>query len=196
MPTPSSFRPFTTFELKPFLVATPDDLAQIQKKYLLLSRQHHPDRVSQSDTHAQEQAEDISSKLNFDFSQLKDFWKLVEVVLSQGLQNAACPIRSPHQSPPELAVDYFELQEKLAEMPKGSAEAKKLMHEFKGKVQVHLSQKEKSVLDFASQFRFQGFGVPKAPWKNSDLLKLQDLLEQVRYYRSFMKDIDQKMLQF
>jgi curved DNA-binding protein CbpA len=189
-------RPFSTFELKPFLWVSSDEFSQIQKKYLTLSRAHHPDRIAQDDEAAQSKAEEISSRINYDFSLLKDFWKLVEVVLAEGLKNATCPVRKTQSSPPELAEDYFELQEKLSDLPRGAREATELLNTFKSKVKAILAQKEKSVTEFAARFPFQGFGASTAPWKDSDLLKLQDLLEQVRYYRSFLRDIDQKILKF
>jgi len=186
-------RPFKTFGLNPFLWIEAEELSVIQKKYLQLSREFHPDRVSQDNDDAQQKAEEISSQINFDYSQLKDFWKLLEVVLSEGLKSANCPVRHPHQAPPEFAIEYFELQEEISDLGLSSEQAKLKFAAFREKVLRKLEEIEGKVKTYAARFPYQGFGKNSVPWTDSDLLFLQDLLENLRYLRSFLRDIESKI---
>jgi DnaJ-domain-containing protein 1 len=190
----SFLRPFKTFGLNPFLWIEAKDFSVIQKKYLQLSREFHPDRVSQDSDDAQQKAEEISSQINFDYSQLKDFWKLLEVVLSEGLKSANCPVRHPHQAPPEFAIEYFELQEEISDLGLNSEQANAKLRSFRERVFKKLDELESQIKAYASRFPYQGFGKNSTPWEVSDLLLLQDLLESHRYLKSFLKDIESKIV--
>jgi curved DNA-binding protein CbpA len=186
-------RPFETFGTRPFLWASPEDLSQIQRKYLALSREFHPDRVNQADPEVLEKAETQTALINLDYSRMRDFWKLVDSVLAEGLDPSACPVRANKLAPPELTAEYFDLQERAMEENIDSSAVKKAFAELELKISSLVRAQEHEILDFAKRYPFQGFGqFPKLPWTQDELLELKGLLEQVRYSRSFLKDLKAK----
>jgi curved DNA-binding protein CbpA len=186
--TPQALRPFDTLGLKPFLFASDAQLAEIQSEYIRLSRKYHPDRATPGDDQAREQAEAFSARLNTDYSKIRDFWKLVEAVASSQGSESITPVRFSGP-PPELAADYFELQESLDEEGAQSPASQKRLADFTRAIEAKLEQAEERVRSFARQFPFQGFGQAMSPWKPEDIAKLNQLLKELRYYRSFLRDI-------
>lgn len=186
-------RPFETFGLKPFLWAKSEDLSQIQKKYLNLSRQFHPDRVDQSSPQLLEEAEAQTALLNLDYSKIKDIWKLIDSVLAEGLDPSACPVRSSKLAPPELTAEYFDLQERALEEGPQSPSVIQAFSELESKISQLLETQEAAIFAIAKKHPFQGFGSHKlVPWTQDELLEIKTLLEQVRYSRSFLRDLKAK----
>jgi curved DNA-binding protein CbpA len=185
-----SRRPFSTLGLKPFLFASDADRSQIQTQYIRLSRQFHPDRAPAGE--ARTQAEALSARINRDAALVRDFWKLVEEVahptLEHGAQNETPP-PARGGPPPDLAEEYFEIQEAIAD---GSPEARSQINAFTAKIESRLVQSEKAVIDFAKRFPYSGLGDGDEPWTSSDLEQLRALLRTLRFDRSFLRDISAK----
>lgn len=174
-------RPFDTFQLKPFLWADEGDLRELQIAYLALSRQHHPDRADQNDPQALEESERLSSILNADYKCLKDFWKRLECVLYGASAEAAAPKGQRSSTPPELAAEYFELQEEGA-----TAAA---LSEFAQKIQTRLLHFETKIVEVAQKFPLKPSGSAATTWTEKEFSDLRELHAQMRYYRSFLENI-------
>jgi len=179
-------RPFSTLGLKPYLFADEQAIKDIQKQFIALSRKHHPDRFMNASDEERKLSEHLSAQLNLDFAKLKDSWKLIESVVS----GVHVP-QAKQGPPPELAEEYFELQEAWMEDPASAGVKAKV---FLGQVEARQTEWESKILSFAKQFPYQGLGDANAPWTQSDLKTLNESLNQLRYFRSFCSDIRRKFV--
>ncbi len=174
-------RPFSTFGLRPFLFLTPEGSASLQKKYIALSRQFHPDRLINETDEARGLAEAKSAKINGDFQKLKDPWKLLETVLSSQKKTT-----SKNNIPPDLAAEYFDLQDD----PQADA-----IEEFLKKVEKRLANAEQKIMLLCETFPFCGEGPSnEVPWTTAQLAAIDEELHQARYFRSFVADVKQKFI--
>lgn len=179
-------RPFSTLHVKPYLWAAPEDVAILHREFLKLSRKFHPDLLVNVSEETRSLQEAAASQLNTDYAKLKDFWKLCESVT----HGVSVPQRAQKPStPPELAADYFELQELWDENPE---KAQTAVRNFVAKVQGELESAEAKIKTFAARFPFQGLGDALAPWSTADLETLNGFLQKLRYYRSFTQDMARK----
>jgi len=183
-------RPFSTLGVKPFLFAQTQELEAIQKEYFRLSRKYHPDLFQNANDDQKAMQEAAAAQLNTDYARLKDFWKLTESVV----HGAKIPQTSNRAAgaPPDLASDYFELQELWAEKGAQDPAVKSEAQSFLKKITGKLSESEALVIEFAKRYPYQGLGDAVPPWNEKDLENLNKLLQQLRYFRSFSKDIEQK----
>ncbi len=179
-------KPFSTLGVKPFLWAEPAELAQIHSEFLKLSRKFHPDLLlnASEDTAALQEA--AATRLNTDYAKVRDFNKLIETVV----HGVSIPQRGAHSAPPELAAEYFELQELLMDDPEAG---KKALRDFHGRVLLESAGAQEAVKAFAKRFPFRGLGDAAAPWTDEDLKTLNLLLQKLRYYRSFIADLERKL---
>lgn len=184
-------RPFESLGLKPFLFADDSAQTEIRQAFHKKLREFHPDRFARASQDERARAEALSSELNADYARLRDPWRLIETVLESAAANALpAERRGP---PPELATEYFELQESWAD--KGPAGARDEAQDFADKVRAKAQVAETAVLALAKQFPFAGFG-PTTParWSIDDLAQLATAMNQLRYYRSFERDLRNKFL--
>ena len=188
MPALLAPRPFSTFELKPFLFADADGIAQIQRAYFDLSRKYHPDlaqSLSEEGRHVQEAA---SARLNADYSVLKDFWKLLDSVV----HGAKIPQASKGSAlPPALAAEYFELQDLWQEGRRDEA-VRRAEQSIEKELRDELNAGEEAVVRLAKKFPFRGFGNESAPWNEKELVELSALLQKLRYLKAFSHDFESK----
>ena len=193
--TSLSPRPFSTLGLKPFLWLEADDYKAIQKRYFQLSREFHPDRMGHLSDNERQMLEATSAKINLDYSKLKDSQKLAESVVSGAhLSSLNVDLSKSAKSsvPPQLAAEYFELQEVWEENGFDSVESQKSGQIFLAKVRGLKEQSESELTVQLKEFPFQGFGDASAPWTESDLKSLSAVLQQLRYFNSFMKDFESR----
>ena len=187
---PLAPRPFSTLGVKPFLFLTPEAQIELQAHYIQLSRKHHPDRMHGLSNEARERAESLSAQINADFAILKDRIKLVEAVLANSAGEASVLSNSDaRKAPPELAMDYFELQEAVAESGSDSVAAQKQLADFMAKVNAKRLDYESRIEEFSKRFPYSGLGDGLVPWHLEDLSQLAAWNDQLRYYRSFERDI-------
>lgn len=175
-------RPFSTLGVNPFLFATEKDLSTLQSEFHKRSRQYHPDRFLRASDEEKQEAEARSAQLNADYSQLKDPWELINSVI----ESDSMPAAAKSGPPPDLAADYFELQETLEERPQ---EAVKALEDFLKLVSDKRVAGEEKIMTEAQRFPFSGLGEAPAPWSASDLDRLRAAVVQLRYYKSFENDI-------
>jgi molecular chaperone HscB len=182
-------RPFSTLLVAPYLWATPEQARELQRRFYELSRELHPDRFANADDETRAEVESRSALLNADYARLKDFWRLVETVAAA----EAAPARAS-TPPPELAADYFELQEQAMELGPAHAEVRKQAEALKATLRARLLADETKVEDFAKRFPYAGPATTDiaAPWNEKDLEELRKLLQAVRFGRSFLRDLEAK----
>jgi len=173
----------------PYLWATPEQTRELQKRFYELSRELHPDGFANADAETRGEAESRSALLNADYAKLKDFWRLVESV------GAAEPAEAHRATPPpELAADYFELQEQAMELGPTHPQVKAQAATLQATLTARLTADEAKVTAFAQRFPYTGLGSPlaEAPWNATDLTELRKLLQTVRFGRSFLRDVTAK----
>lgn len=182
----TSYRPFSTFSLDPFLSLSMQDQEQLQRAFLKLSRQFHPDSFVHKSEEEKEAAEAKASSLNADFAKLKNFWKRLDAVLeNSGFRSDAACARSG--TAPEFAADYFELQELHEESP-DSPETKRLLQEFVAKIDRALIESENTIQRLAERYPLG----KTSKFETESLLELRKQLEDLRYYKSFKNDLLEK----
>lgn len=182
-------RPFSTFELLPFLFVDSNDIAEIQKAYFKLSRKYHPDLAQNLSEDARNIQEATSARLNSDYALLKDFWKLLDSVV----HGAKIPQASKGAAlPPTLAGEYFELQDLWQEKGRDAPEARQIERDLVAQLRKELDGAESAVVLFAKRFPFKGFGNAAAPWSEKDLVELSTLLQKLRYLKAFTVDLESK----
>lgn len=182
-------RPFSTFELLPFLFVDSNEIAEIQKAYFKLSRKFHPDLAQGLSDEARNIQETASARLNADYALLKDFWKLIDSVV----HGAKIPQASKGAAlPPALAGEYFELQDIWQEKGHDDLEARRIEKELVEQLRQELESAEAAVIVFAKRFPFKGFGNGPAPWLDKDLVELSGLLQKLRYLKAFTLDLESK----
>lgn len=181
-------RPFSTLGVKPFLQLDPTALAALQTEFHRRSRLYHPDRFLNASDEERARAESQSAELNSDYARLRDPLKLVDTVLSD---ESVPPSRTSSAPPPELAEEYFELQEAWME---GGPEAKGAAEKFLASVQSYAGQARTELERITTQFPFRGLGDSPAPWTQEDLEMLRKAVHKLRYSASFERDIRTKFL--
>ncbi len=186
-------RPFSSLGLKPFLWADEAAQKQIQARFYELSRKLHPDRTSHLPDEEREASEAQAAALNADYAKLRDVWRLMESVLATAKPDAGAPRKSG--PPPSLAMEYFELQERL-EDEGPSDELRVAADELRAEVEAEVRAAEAETLEVARRFPFAGFASQGAdapvPWTSADLASLAERLDRVRFGRSFLRDFDAK----
>lgn len=185
-------RPFSTLGVRPFLWATPAELRELQQRFYELSRELHPDRFANVAEDARQEAETRSAMLNADYAKLKDFWKLADAVANTAQVAAGAEAPRSGTPPPELASDYFELQEQAAELGPRDAGVLTQAAALKTALETRLREDEARVEQFAQRYPYCGRGNAEAPWTEADLADLRRLLQAVRFGRSFLRDLDAK----
>lgn len=183
-------RAFATFHVRPFLWAGPQGEQELRKAFFDLSRKYHPDRFVQASEEEQRQAEAISSRVNADYPLLKDTWRLLESVAEASATTAAGAKTSA--PPPAFALEYFELQEELADKGPEDAGLREAARKFAERLRGEQKALETTVLAFAQRFPFSGFGDEPAAWTEKDLAELRALMEKLRYLKSFARDFAAK----
>ncbi|MBS1985180.1 MAG: J domain-containing protein [Bdellovibrionales bacterium] len=182
-------RPFSTLGVRPFLRSDARAQTELLAEFHRRSRQLHPDRFINAADSVRAEAEAKSAELNSDYSILKDTWRLIDHVLRAAPGEASA--QASKGAPPELAADYFELQESWAD--NGPEASRAAAQEFLAKVATLLKAAEADTLALASQFPYGGAGdSDTAPWTQSDLEKIRSSVHKVRYFRSFEADIRRK----
>jgi hypothetical protein len=191
-------RPFETLGLRPFLYAEGAELEQLRAVFHKLSRQFHPDRFINASDESRATAEAQAAALNTDYASLRDTGALIDRVLAEAA-NAEGATREPTRGalPPELAEEYFELQEQWAEDGPASPTAQASAASFLKRIEDKRAQAEQAVLALARRYPFRGFTeIPSepapAPWTANELAPLRAAVHELRYYRSFERDIRQK----
>ncbi len=184
-------RPFSTFSLKPFLLASPSDLETIKRIFLKLSRKYHPDMV-QGDKE-KILAEERSAALNADFSIMKNPEELLEKILSESDPSVSAVAVGRRGPPPALSADYFELLEWIEENEGKASVVQKKMEDFRSVVRKKLTEAQERLFAAMAKFPFQGEGTSTMkPWTNLDLKNFQSLYEDLKYMKSFLRDIEAK----
>ena len=187
-------RPFLTLGVKPFLWADSAATGELQSIYFELSREHHPDFSSNLSDEKRIEAENKSAQLNSDYARLKDFWKLIELVLA----DAGSVSEGKSQLPPNLAMEYFDLQDEWGESRGTPQEAEfdSRARAFYRQVMDRLSELESGIKEIAKKFPYSGKSLPsestKLPWSTEDVAQLQKIFGELKYFRSFVKDIREK----
>ena len=191
-------RPFETLGLRPFLYAEGAELEQLRAVFHKLSRQYHPDRFINASDETRAAAEAQAAALNTDYASLREPWALIDRVLAEAAQ-AEGAAREPARGalPPELAEEYFELQEQWAEDGPASATAQASAAAFLKRIEAKRAQAEQAVLALAQRYPFRGFTETPSepaptPWTPNELATLRTAVHELRYYRSFERDIRQK----
>jgi len=185
-------RPFSTLGVKPFLHIDESQRETLQREYFRLSRKFHPDLATGLGDDERALLEGASAQLNADYARLKDPWKLLESVV----HGVRVPAREGKQSTrvhPEIAADYFELQELLADEGPLSPAYQAKRAALRAQLTAKLTEVQERALTLSRRFPFQGAGDAKAPWTERDLASLADILNEVRYLTSLDRDFESKL---
>lgn len=186
-------RPFISLSIKPFLFASDDQLSHLQKKYIALSRRHHPDLLSAAPQDERDANEAQLSQINRDHAVLKNVWTRLECVLDVARPDLdSLPTATASKAPPELAASYFELQELWSSADKHSPSVRLETENFISKVQTCLKLAEESVTEMLRPFPYSNEPLVESdqtPWSLHDLQKIRLAYQGVKYYKSFLKDL-------
>jgi|GEM_PF-2242790 len=113
-------RPFLILEAAPYLASNPEDAALLQKHFVKLTRQLHPDLLPPDTEDAErEQAESQLAALNAAYLAQRDLKDRVDLLLEAGRENFPDTFegKNTNKLPPQYAMQYFEIQEALEERP-------------------------------------------------------------------------------
>lgn len=187
-------RPFSSLGAKPFLSASTSDLAQLQSEFHKRSRIYHPDRFLNASDEERQEAETQSAALNADYARLRDPIALIDTVLENDKSANDAQIQARRSGPPpELAAEYFELQESLAENGPTHPNTQRALKEFSQQVRERRAGAETKLMELARRFPFAGFGEAPAPWTSADLELIRKATFELRYYKSFENDITRRL---
>lgn len=163
---------FSIFDLKPQLQIDSDAL---QKKFYELSKKYHPDRYVAAGTREAGFALRWSTLVNKAYQTLRDdhlrSLYLLELYHVPEDKTSAVPL--------DLAETYFELQEALAE------NNREPLVRFKSELEAKTSHLRKEWQNLANQWPSTGSEIV--------LKKLQTLLNEQRYLKSMLADVEKKL---
>jgi molecular chaperone HscB len=185
--------PFSILGLEPFLY-TPSELEGAFKAHVLkLARKFHPDRFLNASDDERRKAEEKSAEINQAVQQIQDPWKRLGFVLK-----LLAPSHSTQQekSLPEIALEYFQVQEALEE---NSGDSNKIIDNFSAKLSDKLAsidQQLKSlsrpyILDLPNAETKIPTSTPPRPWPPSsdELQRLLALFQQRNYIKRMMENL-------
>ncbi len=181
--------PFRSLELGPFLHLDPNTEKNLRAHVLKLSRNFHPDRIVNGSDEARQEAESKSAEINQSWKLIQDAWQRVDWVLKTEV--------GPHktqsqQSLPELAMEYFSLQEALEEKPEA---ADKLRGGFAVELTEKLSSLESTREKITKSYSLDWENRRAAKWPPSaeDLERLLALYQQRNYIKRMLENLSSPM---
>ena len=169
---PASFGPFETLS-EPLSLKIDEEA--LRGKYHALSKRVHPDRFINATPREALYATRWSRALNQSYSPLKELALRAEALLQHYRQDG---LLKKGRVPLDLAEDYFEFQEQVAENP--SPEKWK---PFLAKLQAHRESAQEK------QKRFEAI----TTWSDRELKSLADWITYQRYLDSMENDIKRRM---
>jgi len=177
---------FRLLGVAPFLWSDEASLAQLQKRFVKLSRLHHPDLLVDPTDAEREAAESQSAALNGAWRGLKDFDSRLDLVLdSESPASEAAKAAAP-----AMALRWFELQEALAD---GEAGAAQQIADFSKEVEAGMAQQRTQLTQLAARYPLQVSEEAKAsapaPWKAQDLAPLREARNALRYLQRLSEDL-------
>jgi DnaJ-domain-containing protein 1 len=177
--------PFEALGIRPFLYASAQELAALKSHHLKLLRKFHPDLYVHQGPEEQKQAETQSSLLNQALREIIDPWRRAELVLR--LLGKAVGSQKDLKIP-DLAMEYFQLQEALEETPQDSA---RLKAEFSNKLSEELARSEKDYEKLAQPYplSLDPQQEPRWPPTDEELQRLLELCQRRNYIKRMIENL-------
>lgn len=175
---------FEVFGIKPNYFIS---LEQVTKKFYELSRVLHPDKFQTKSVEDILEATRQSAVLNSAFKVLRDDDERAQYLFELAKFNLA---ETKKSLPPELAEEYFNLQEVLENDGKNNDEAKTLMKNFAALLEKQLQTQEELQLK-----AFKDWEAAQSPLDEKAVpffTRAHQALMQKSYIRSMAQDLEKK----
>jgi curved DNA-binding protein CbpA len=194
-----SFRPFSTFSLQPFLWASEEDQRLFRNIFIKLSRQYHPDFMLSKSEEERAEAETHSAQINRDYAILCDPEARLEAVVNHFKVPTQAPAEAPAEAienaPPDLAMEYFDYQEKTEDLTQNSVEFIEAKKKFSNKLEAKKNQLDKEIEDICRRHAYPS-GVEShlatVPHliAEAEVKQVSNLLSLRRYVRRMLSEIE------
>jgi DnaJ-domain-containing protein 1 len=178
--------PFEVLEIAPFLFASAQDQQDLKAIHLKLSRKFHPDRFIHASEEAQKNSEERSAEINRSLGEILDPWIRVENVL----KNLGIDLGSQKDAKiPDLAMEYFQVQEDLEERPQSAAS---ISENFLKKLSQRSHDCDQELIKLASPYRFSVSAIDKSPWPPTaeELQRLLELCQRRNYIKRMIQNLN------
>jgi molecular chaperone HscB len=159
------------------------DIAQLEKRFLELSRKYHPDRFASKTPLENQIAHEYSSALNNAYRTLKEPVSRGKYVVERQLGSIE---EKSASVPPDMAEFFFEIHDVLDTIREANGNAPESALKEVQKAEQDLREKV-GKLEFDLQQQFVTYD--SAPDKKN-LEKIKEILSQRSYIRSFLRQID------
>ena len=194
-------RPFSTLGVKPFLFLSESSTQILHQIFLEKNLELHPDRLPAAarkpDSPEAQAAEEKAAVLNADYADIKSPERLIKRVLMDNLG----PPTVKSSLPPAFAMEYFDFQEKVESLNLCLGHSlpddlQKELVQFKNRIEKECEKKTQERTGQAMQFPFLGKAESAndslVPWKAEDLIKLQSIDFEIRFFNQFLNDLKRR----
>jgi DnaJ-domain-containing protein 1 len=190
--------PFLALGLQPFLNLSLETEKKLRAHVLQLSRNYHPDRIINGSEKDREEAESKSAEINQSWRIAQNAWLRLDWVL----KSEVGPHKTQGESAlPELAMEYFSLQEALEELDSEKADdesreisetADKLLRGFAVELSEKLAALELDREKISQPYTLEWEKRRSALWPPSpaDLERLLALYQQKNYIKRMLENLN------